>query len=42
VPKEGAVLRVMHGRRVLRAVRFGKLFGVVAVDTILGGKYKVG
>src|ERR1700756_4301726 len=25
--KEGAVLRVMHGRRVLCAVFFGKLFG---------------
>jgi len=29
VSKEGAVLRVMHGRRVLRRVRFGKLFGNV-------------
>src|SRR5439155_4989193 len=27
MPKEGAVLGVMHGRKVLCAIRFGKLFG---------------
>src|SRR5690349_6306167 len=40
MPKEGAVLRVMHGRSLLRRFRFSKLFALraVAQPSWLGGR----